>query len=104
MDAEYQWKDVWDKLKIFSKWVVSIGIDNGFLAGWAFLQWLIHAYVIKPFELQGVDEWILVVLQVVFGFSTLVLVALYIYLDLAKMFLQVRRRVREEADKDRRHD
>jgi hypothetical protein len=89
-------QDLWDRLASFGISVAAVLIDIGFVAFWAIAQWAVNEYVITPLNLHGIDKWILLVFQVVFAISTLIIILIYMWEDLAIMFVRARARIARE--------
>ena len=87
------WRDLRDRLEIFVIQFLSSLIDSIFLVLWAGLQWLVHD-LMKRFHLAGIESWVLVALQVAFAVATFIPVAIFVYVDIIKMFRRARNRLR----------
>lgn len=92
MAIEPEWKDLSRELKVFAIWGVSGLIDSAFLALWVAIQSLGNNFL-QQFSLDGIDQWVLNVFQIIFALSTLAPVIIYVYSDIAVMILQARERI-----------
>ncbi len=104
MNTDPNWKDLLRAFRVFTIWAASSLIDSAFLALWVFVQWFINSNVVMRFRLSGIDQWMLSAFQLLFAISTLAPVIFYIGADTMVMFLQARRRIRRELDKDKKND
>ena len=95
-------KDLRDRLAAFGIAAACVLMDIAFAALWAVAQWALHDYVIQPLELYGIHRWILLAFQVIFAISTLAVVLVYMYEDIAVMILRARGRVAHERTRLKR--
>jgi len=96
MNENDWWKDLKDRLKVFSIQAISSLIDSSFLALWVIVQWAVNEYVVNRLQLADIDKWVLSAFQVVFAVSTLAPIVVYIYVDIRVMVLRAQRRIRYE--------
>jgi len=100
MHQYYRWKDLLGEFRVFAIWAGSSIIDSAFIAVWVFLQWFVNEVVVSRFRLAGVDNWVLIIFQVLFAVSTVAPVVTYIYVDIRVMLLRAQRIVRIEMERN----
>ena len=84
-----------EKFKTASLWIGSSLIDAGFLVLWTLMQWLV-AQALEYFSLSGIDAWVLLTFRLVFAFTTLATIVIYVYMDVRVMVIRTRRRIKRE--------
>jgi len=93
------WEDVKDRLKVFAICTACILVDVCLLMLWVVAQWGLEA-VIKKLEMAGsIPTWGLLVFEIIFAVSTLIVVVFYICIDLAMITRRAWRRVLSEWSK-----
>lgn len=100
MNTDPDWKDLTRSLKVFTIWGLSGIVDSSYLILWVIIQWISNNLIIQ-FQLTGIDSWVLSAFQILFAISTLLPIIIFIGLDISIMFLQAKRRIKNELDKDR---
>jgi hypothetical protein len=91
-----EWKELRETLRLFTVWTVTSLIDSSFLALWVIIQWILNNQVIIPLKLTGIDQFVLIIFQVLFALSTLAPVVITIYRDIRIMLLRTQRKIRGE--------
>lgn len=88
-----------ERLRVLGAQLVAVGLDALFLAAWAAIQWGLHR-IVERLELAGVDRWLLIAFQWLFGAVSLYLVLLFVWEDLVSVTVAARRRVRARLQGD----
>jgi len=94
--SDLSWQTV-----LFIRWMLSSLLDAAFLAFWVLIQWTVDQYVIRRFDLSGVDKYVYLVAQVLFAVSTLAPILFYIVGDIAIMWIRTKRTIQQEREKPR---
>jgi hypothetical protein len=71
-------------------WIGTILLDTAFLIIWLLLQYLTN-YLITMFPALELDKLLLMTFKFLFGFSTLIPIALFIYKDLRIMIIRTKK-------------
>jgi len=85
-----------EKFKIVSLWIASSIFDASFLVLWTLMQWLV-AQALGYFSLSGIDAWVLVAFRLIFAFTTLATILIYVVLDIRVLIIRSRRRIERET-------
>lgn len=85
------------------KQIICIFIDAVYLCLWAVIQFLVRL-LIERLELSGIDRWILLTFQAVFAVSTIVPIAIYIYMDIKIMIFKAVRQIEQELELNKSAD
>jgi hypothetical protein len=84
------------KFKIISLWIASSIFDASILVLWALMQWLV-ARALEHFSLSVIDAWVLVTFRLIFAFTTLATILIYVVLDIRKLIIRSRKRIERET-------
>ena len=88
-------KDTIDETRLYVKWIFSSVLDGIFVALWVFVQWGVDK-IIANFPILEIDLWVLWSFRIIFAFTTLAPIIIYIYEDVMVMIYRAVRRVRKE--------
>ncbi len=103
MNKKFEWQEVSDEVKVFTRWFLSGIIDSVFLVLWVFVQWGTQK-LIHNLSLSGIDYWMFLSFQVIFAISTLAPVIIYIYTDIRIMIIKGQKRIQSELDRSRNNE
>lgn len=84
-------------LYLYTIWVLSSAIDVAFLVAWALIQYWFNR-IIVGLELERVDAFVFLALQILAAVSTLAPIAFYTYLDIRKMWIKTMDELQKEKD------
>lgn len=82
-------------LREFSSWVLSSLVDGVFLISWVWVQWLV-GQVIGSLPLYGIDDWTLLVVQLLFAIATLVPIVAHICVTIIRTVIEAREIIRRD--------
>jgi len=98
MSNNKMWGEVSHHFVTYFQWSLQCCIDTAFLAFWVFIQWLFGEWVIKPYQLTGIDSWVPSVIQIIFAIGTIIPICLYFYRDIRIMFIRTNKKIQEEIN------
>jgi hypothetical protein len=76
-------------------------LDSVYLIAWVIVQWLVDN-ILSRYHLIGMDSVLLVIFQILFGFTTVFPLCLFIYRDFRIAWLRVNRQIENETKGSRR--
>jgi hypothetical protein len=85
------WKQLGERLTLFTVWAVSSLIDCVFLLIWVIAQWLVER--MEPLVSSPIHRYEFQLFVVVFALSTIAPVLSYLYVDIRIIVLQARQTV-----------
>lgn len=85
-----------NRIKTVSIHIFSIVIDSIFLSIWVVLQYGVNQLVLNNFFLSGIDKWMLLSFQIIFSFSTIIPILIFLYVDLRVMLIKAQRQIDDE--------
>lgn len=93
--VEGQWGELGAELGVFVRWAISVLFDSVFLVIWVFVQWATQR-IIAGLQLSGIDVWVFNSFQILFAFSTVIPIVVYVYVDIRIMLLRAQSRIQQE--------
>ncbi|VAW38816.1 hypothetical protein MNBD_CHLOROFLEXI01-4684 [hydrothermal vent metagenome] len=85
------------EFKVFIFSLFSNLVQAGYLVAWVWLQSIVGAFIDSR-HLAGLDQWTLIVFQILFAISTLIPIVTYIYKRVRKKILSAQRTVEGERN------
>ena len=77
--------------------IITIVIDSVFICAWGGVQFIAHNLIAK-LQFSQIDEWVLTTSQFLFAISTLIPILIYIYEDVAIIWITTRRNIKKAQE------
>ena len=104
MNENHYWTELKNTVKLFSFWSLTTLIDTLFLVIWVSIQWIVGDKVIAPLKLTGIDQYVLIIFQIMFAVSTLAPVAITVYSDIRIMLIKTQSKIHQEINNDKDYE
>lgn len=100
MNEMINWCELKETIKTVCFWAIVSFFDSLFLAIWVIIQWFVNDNIIKPLNLSGINNVVLIIFQVMFAISTLSPVAITIYRNISIIMVRTQRKIINEKESD----
>ena len=74
-------------LNVFAEWAVSTLADGAFLVVWVWVQWFVDQ-MISYFQLSWIDDWTLLLIQLLFAIGTLIPIVMHISVNMVRHLVE----------------
>ena len=91
----YEFTTELEELKVLAMWGITNLADGVFLVIWTYIQWEVNQ-VISGLQLDGIDYWLLMAIQLLFAVATFVPILTHICVGIVRRLVQALIVIRNE--------